>query len=459
MHVRYTLRRFLVLLAVLSLLVVACGDDGAETTTTAQQTTTTVAETTTTAVATTTTQATTTTEAPPEPVTIRWWHIQNSDPGLTIWQNVADEFMATHPWVTIEITVQENEAFKSTLQTNLQAGDPPDLFQSWGGGGLAEQVAAGFIQDITAASAPWIGNVSAAGASLFNLNGVQYGVPFDLGAVGFFYNTALFAEAGITAPPTTWEELLTDVQMLKDAGITPISVAAGDKWPAMFWWAYLSLRVGGRDAMAQAVADGSWDAEPFVQAGVELKRLIDMEPFQPGFLAAPWDGAEGSASTMASRDAAMLLMGQWAPGTIRANSADGTGIDDVMGWFPFPAVEGGAGAITDVFGGGNGFVVGINAPPETIDFLEYISTLDVANRLGESGGTLPVVIGSEGSVTDPIMAGIVAYLGAGTYMQLYLDQVTPPDVGAAINDAVQTLFAGTATPEEVAGAIAAAARG
>ena len=33
--------------------------------------------------------------------------------------------MADHPNVTINITVQENEAFKKALQTNLQAGDVP----------------------------------------------------------------------------------------------------------------------------------------------------------------------------------------------------------------------------------------------------------------------------------------------------------------------------------------------
>jgi len=452
--VRYTLKRLFMLLAVLALVATACGSDSEDTTTTAAP------EATTTAAATTTmAEATTTSEAPMEPVTIRWWHIQNSDPGLTIWQNVADEFMAAHPNVTIEITVQENEAFKSTLQTNLQAGDPPDLFQSWGGGGLAEQVDAGFVQDITEASASWIDNLSAAGNSLFNIDGVQYGAPFNLGAVGFFYNTALFEKAGIAAPPATWEELLADVQLLEDAGITPISVAAGDKWPAMFWWAYLAVRIAGADGVAQAVADGSWDAEPFVKAGEELKRLIDMDPFQAGFLAATWDGAAGSAATMNDRNTAMLLMGQWGPSTIRSNSADLAGIDDVIGWFPFPVVEGGAGVATDVFGGGDGFVVGINAPPETVDFLGYISSLDVANRLGESGGTLPVVKGSEGSVTDPQMVAVVEYLAAGTYMQLYLDQVTPPEVGAAINDAVQELFAGVSTPEQVAGKIAAAARG
>ena len=76
-------------------------------------------------------------------MTIDWWHIQNNDPGVTLWQEVADEFMAEHPNVTIDITVYENEAFKTAIAPRLQAGDPPDLFQSWGGGGLIEQVEAG----------------------------------------------------------------------------------------------------------------------------------------------------------------------------------------------------------------------------------------------------------------------------------------------------------------------------
>ena len=64
----------------------------------------------------------------------------------------------------------------------------------------------------------------------------------DLGIVGFWYNTTLFDQAGIDAPPATWTELLADVQTLKDAGITPIAVAGGDKWPAMFWYAMLAVR-------------------------------------------------------------------------------------------------------------------------------------------------------------------------------------------------------------------------
>ena len=75
-----------------------------------------------------------------------------------------------------------------------------------------------------------------------NIDGKQYGLPYNFGMVGFWYNKDLFEQAGIAAPPATWDELLADVQTLKDKGIVPISLAAGaaDAWTAMFWWAYLS---------------------------------------------------------------------------------------------------------------------------------------------------------------------------------------------------------------------------
>ncbi|MGZ8565558.1 MAG: extracellular solute-binding protein [Actinomycetota bacterium] len=394
------------------------------------------------------------------PVTIEWWHIQNNDPGKSIWQDAADAYMADHPDVTINITVLENEAFKTKITTNMQAGNPPDLFQSWGGGGLVEQVDAGLVADISDQTAPWIDSINEAAAGMYQVDGVQYGIPFDLGMVGMWYNRKLFAQAGIDAPPTTWEELLADVQALQAADITPIAVGEGDKWPGMFWWAYLSLRTCGADVMQQASADGSFDAQCFVDAGTELQRLIDLDPFQDGFLAAPWEGATGEAAQIANGRAAMDLMGQWAPGTQTANAENGTGLGEDLGWFSFPTVEGGAGAATDGFGGGNGFAVGKDAPlPETVDFLHYLVTGDIATEFGASNsGILPVAEGTESSVTDPNLTSLLEARAQATYVQLYLDQALTPAVGEAVNDAVQTLFAGTATPTEVAQTVADAAR-
>src|SRR5262249_50677360 len=157
------------------------------------------------------------------------------------------------------------------------------------------------------------------------VDGKQYAIPFDLGMVGIWYNKDLFAQAGIAAPPTTWDDLLADVDKLKAAGITPISVGGSPAtWTEMFWWAYLAVRECGQDVMTTATTTGDWTNPCFVSAGTKLKALIDKQPFQDGFLAAVWDGAGGSAATMAVQKAAMLLQGQWAPGTMQANSADPT---------------------------------------------------------------------------------------------------------------------------------------
>jgi raffinose/stachyose/melibiose transport system substrate-binding protein len=443
-------RRLISLLAVLAFVIAACGggSSGESTTTTANDS----GSTTTGAAAATTTTA----GEEMEPVTIEWWHIQNTDPMMSLWQEMADEFMADHPNVTINVTVMENEAFKAALQTNLQAGDVPDLFQSWGGGGLREQVDAGLVQDITDASSGFIGNLNEGAAGLYQVGGVQYGIPFNLGMVGFWYNKDLFAQAGIDGPPATWEDFLADVQALKDAGIIPIAVGAGDKWPAHFYYSYLMIREGGEAAMNQVAEDLDFDVPPFVEAGNQLQRLIDMEPFQPGFLASPWDAPDGESGYIGTGQAAISLMGQWGPGAYANQSPTGE-LPGEFGWFPFPSVDGGAGAGTDGFGGGDGFAVGKDAPPEAVQFLEYITSVDQARRAGATGTVLPVTKGAEDSITDPLQLQVLEGLSQATFVQLYLDQFFSPELGAAVNDAVQTLFAGTATPEEVTQAITDAA--
>ena len=134
---------------------------------------------------------------------------------------------------------------------------------------------------------------------------------------GFWYNKDLFAQAGIDAPPATWDELLEDVQTLKDAGITPIAVGAGDKWPAHFWYSYLMVRLGGADAMNQIAADNNFSVPDVIDAGEKVAELVALEPFQDGFLGAGWDAPDGESGTMASGGAAMDLMGQWAPGAFK----------------------------------------------------------------------------------------------------------------------------------------------
>ena len=182
--------------------------------------------------------------------------------------------MAAHPNVTINVTVLENEAFKTKLATQMQSGEPPDLFQSWGGGTMAAQADAGMLKDITADVASWKDTVNAGAMSIYAYNGKQYGVPWDMGMIGFWYNKKLFADAGITAPPATLGRApRRHRQKLKDAGVAPLAIAGKDKWPSMHLWTYLVLRIGGSDALQQMIQTGDWNTDACNAAGDEVVKL------------------------------------------------------------------------------------------------------------------------------------------------------------------------------------------
>lgn len=399
-------------------------------------------------------------------VTIHWWHIDTGDPGLSFWQGLADAYTALHPNVAFDITVLDNESFKARLVTVMQAGDPPDLFQSWGGGVLWGYAAAGLTRNIApeleANSNEWKDTFSATAAlELYGQNGEYYGVPRDWGAVGMFYNKALFTKAGLdpAKPPATWTELLDAVKALQAAGITPISIGEKDKWPGHFWYGYLATREGGQDAFLKAYnRTGSFADPPFVKAFADLKQLVDMNAFQEGFLAAAYGDQE---TTFGNGEAAMELMGQWSPDVQKSNSSSGEGIGDDLGWFPFPTIDGGAGNAADVFGGGDGFAVGKNAPDEAVDFLKFLSSADNQAK-GIAAGCCyqpPTVKGTEDTYKDnPILTAIVDARNNAPYFQLYYDQFLPPPLAGAILDAAESIFAGAATPEDAAAAVEAEAQ-
>jgi raffinose/stachyose/melibiose transport system substrate-binding protein len=390
--------------------------------------------------------------------TIDWWHIANTDPMLSVWASLAKAFEATHPGVKVNITPLENEAFKAKLTTVTQAGKPPDIFHSWGGGVLKQQVDAGLVKEFTGDAKAFLSNVSPNGVKLYQVDGKQYGVPYELGMVGFWYNEGLFAKAGVAAPPKTWSEFLGVVRQLQAAKIVPIALAAGDKWPAHFYWSYLAIRQGGVAGMAEAAKTGAFDGPDFVTAGAKFQELIDLQPFQPGFLGAKYMASDGQSAIMGNGQAAMELMGQWAPTIEAAYATNKKGIGDQLGFFPFPALEGGRASPTEVLGGSNGYAIGKDAPPEAFELLAFMLSPENQRKATLDGGIVPVTAGAEDALRDPNLKQVHGALAQATGFQLYLDQAYPPAIGQQVNDSVAALVAKSATPLAVAQAIAKTAK-
>ena len=121
----------------------------------------------------------------------------------------------------------QHEDMVTKLEAAWQSGDVPDIYMERGGGELADKVKVGLVKDLTESSADTIAKLGGS-VSGWQVDGKTYSLPFSLGVVGFWYNKDLFAQAGVTQAPETWDEMYAAIDKLKDAGIEPISVGAGD---------------------------------------------------------------------------------------------------------------------------------------------------------------------------------------------------------------------------------------
>jgi raffinose/stachyose/melibiose transport system substrate-binding protein len=386
-------------------------------------------------------------------------HVSENAAQRAIWDKIASDYNAAHPGVKVEFKYLENEAFKAKLPTMLQSADSrPELFYSWGGGVMQAQDRAGFLKDITADVAPWEGALTETANDAFKVNGKVVGVPFEEGDVVFYYNKKLFEKAGVKAHDIkTWDDFLGAVKKLKAAGITPIVVGAGEKWPMHFYYSYLVMRIGGQHALADAKAgkDGGFKNATFVEAGKRLQELAALEPFQPGYLTTKHAESSGM---FGDGKAAMDLMGQWLLGMQGPNSTTGKGLaEEDIGILSFPTVPGGKGNATDTLGGVNGWLVSKSAPPEAVDFLKFFSQAKYAQEAAANAAYIPVVKGSEAAFTDPLFKRLAGDLAKTTYHQNYFDQDLGPSVGRVINDVAVSVAAKEMTPEAAAAAIQEAA--
>lgn len=390
-------------------------------------------------------------------VTVNFWHIGTAATDKAYYQGVVDAYTKLHPNVTIEMTILENEAFKSKLTTVMQSGTPPDVFHSWGGGTLAEYAKAGLLRDITkfTKDTDWGKSMASGVWSVYAYDGKQYGAPFDMGAITFWYNKDLLAKVGYTAFPTDFDDLIVLVGKLKAAGIVPIALGGGDKWPAMHMWTYIAERIGGKEVLQNAVqGKGNGFNDPaFIKAGDILVQLVKAGAFQDGFLGATYND---EAALVGNGKAAMELMGQWAPNVEVDSSVSKAGIGAALAAAPFPAIAGGLGKVTDVVGGGNGMAIGKNAPDAAVDFLKFLTNQENNAAYAGIAGIIPTVKGAESGITNDNAKLVKGIVDQTEFFQLYLDQFLAPAPAGAVNDNVQAILAGTLSPTDACKAIQAA---
>lgn len=391
-------------------------------------------------------------------VTMTFWHNSTTGPGKAYWEDTVAAFEEANPGVKIEVQSIQNEDMDGKLQTALNSGDAPDIFMARGGGKLADVVEAGQIMDLTdsiddAAKTA----VGEAGFSALSVDGKIYGMPTSILPGGIFYSQDLFDDAGVTETPATIDDLNGVVSDLKSADIAPIALGGKDAWPAAHWFYFFALRECSQETLEAAAESRSFDDECWLAAGEDLQAFAETEPFQEGYLTATaQQGAGSSAGLIANHKAGMELMGAWDPGVIAGLTPDQKPLKD-LGWFPFPAVDGGAGDPAAFMGGVDGYSCFVEAPPECAEFLNFFMQKEYQEKYAEAFVTLPASKEAQGVVTDPALKSVLEAYNKAPYVSVWLDTLYGQNVGNALNAGVVELLAGDGDPQSIVDAVNAAA--
>lgn len=130
------------------------------------------------------------------------------------------EFMDSHPGVTIEYEAVTGDDYRTVLQTRFASGDGPDIFMNAGYSWL--DTFKQYMSPIT--DEEWAQYLPEASRQRWGSDGEYYGYPINLQSISFVYNKDLFEQAGITVLPTTFTELKAACEKLEAIGVTPFAL-------------------------------------------------------------------------------------------------------------------------------------------------------------------------------------------------------------------------------------------
>lgn len=375
-------------------------------------------------------------------VTISWAVRETDNYPLSLYDEMAANFMRDNPDIKIEIVSQGGtNASNEWLKTQLAAGTLPDVI-----------IDANVFTDSPGALLEMPDNIKDLflEGTLTQVDGSYCLVPATTQyRMQCYYNKEYFEAAGVEIP-TTWEEVIAACEKLEAAGYIPlIAPGAADGWACsyMFWSsncnsdlmaAYPNFNT---DLLAGNV---KWNNPTHVESLTRWKEdLIDAGYY--------FDGSSSLSYAQACEEfdtgrAAMMIDGSW-----RAAGYDAAGVTD-FGCFNFPNISGVKTFCT------LSHYWGVNAatehPEEAWRFIEYVLGGDEETYkiYLEADGVFPVTKKTINVTAGPVLSEFMANLEGLTLIPeipyVYGDGELPGNTFDVISAEIYGFFAGTQTAEQ-----------
>lgn len=317
---------------------------------------------------------------------------------LTIWlmngsapQSVVDgvnaDFKSKYPNVTVNVEIQQWGDIGTKLDTAYGGSNPPDVVEL-GNTLVAKYAAAGALEDISGKkssfdnSDTWLQSLT----DSCTVNGKLYCVPYYAGSRAIIYRTDLFAAAGITAPPTSMDELMSDGQKLMSANSSDPNFSAL-YFPGKYWYAALPFVWDfGGDIAKQS--GGKWQGT--LNSSSSQQGLTTLAGLVSKLSRADKTGDEAKQdAAFAQGHIAMIIANGWEVGVITSATGGNPALASKLGAFPIPSHN--AGQQAPVFLGGSDLGVAAKSPHKDLAnaWIQTFTNQKNMTQMATVGGVIP----------------------------------------------------------------------
>lgn len=376
---------------------------------------------------------------------------EDNDNGVLLNKICEDYQKNVNPNFDWEYEMVSADNLTQKIATLAASNDLPDFFAYEAGAPLTTLIDAGKVKNISEAIAE-IGAEdklnSGAVELMKGLSGTEelYDLPLGLNVEGFWYNKALFEQAGCEVP-TTMEEFEAVLQKLADAGIQPLTTGGSDKWGATRLINAVAVRTAGNDIMTKAAnGEVAYTDEKLIAAADKLAEWAEKGYFGEGITTVDMNTA---GSMLMSGKAAIFYNGSWFTQNLTDESQNPAGKDGI-GFFNIPVVDEAISSSTSYsMNCGNILALDNDKYDEgTAWFLKYFVENMGNLAMDEMGTVKGYTYDTVAEDMDPYTSLVLGEIDKSTEGFAWWEAKMPSEISKTAQENVQPLLNGEMTGEE-----------
>lgn len=361
-------------------------------------------------------------------------------------EQLVDEFNEEHEG-EIEVRIQpmpDTDGYRSTINTRISAGDPPDVFVFQPDPTTFEFYdAEDTLMDFSDVFEDrWADRFQQSAVDQMTIDGETKSIPYEVGVTPIWYNERLLEEAGLDSFPETFDEAEEAFEALKDSGITPTSQMTGgaNAWTSMLWYSHIIGSIGGPDAWEESL-----DHPQYEQAAEILLELYSDDNTTSD---AVGGDADVSGGHYLAERTAIFINGPWYIGRVQEDAPE---VYENTRIAPAPAVEGGEHGHQVAFAQSNLAAAHTDDPQRreaVIEFMDWMTRPEHVGMITEDAGSLFSIDYEIDAGDDHLLQQFVEAQSNAAFTIPHFEDEFEVSVVQQFGTAIEEMVLGEATPAE-----------